>query len=426
VGITFLGIKFALWVREHKGAGIGNATYLLSLLPAIVLLWDITKRNLYTDFYQAYYPAGLTALSGDLRNLYLCDTSVSGFVNIPIVAYLFAPIATLSGLEINILLTVASVLIILLSLWMLFRVANIRYEHRLYIGALFALNGPLVYSIKQGNSTHVLLPLLILALFWVIQSKRLFGAGVILGLLTLIKIPFGLFALYFLLRKYWKALGGFISIVAGLVLVSVVLLGIDIHLQWFNECILGFVGKPMAGYNVQSIDGFWARLLTSANLSNWTPLTLGIPFRIARNVSVVLLLGVTIWRFWKAGLPSNIQTRSAEFCSILCLAFILSPISWTYYYLYMLIPASLYIAGYLPPMNRHWKIVFAIATFLVSLPVLWLKLTGIRGFLHENFLVSHYLIGGLMLLFSLLASLSRKANNAKFRDNFPISHKSLL
>jgi hypothetical protein len=406
---TLLCIPISLWIRKYRSPALGNAFYLASLLPSLVFLWDIGKRNLYTDFYQAYYIAGRSILSGTLNNLYICDTSVSGFVNIPIIAYLFTPISTLGGFEINLVLAISSVLAILLSLWLLFTLANMKYENKLWVGALFALNGPLFYSIKIGNSTHFLLLPLIFSLFCFAQSKRNFLAGTILGFLALMKIPFGLFAIYFLLRKNWQAFFGFASAIISLALLSVILLGPDINLEWINDCIIGYMGKPMAGFNTQSVDSFWARIFTSDRLYDWTPLTLGLAFKLARNLSIILLLGGIIWQLWKVGPPTKFETKSAEFCIMLCLAFMLSPVAWTYYYLYMLIPISLYIGRCLPQPSRKWQVILAIAVLLISLPVLRTNLSGLKGILHYNLFVSHYLVGGLLLLLVLLSSRSRQA-----------------
>ena len=75
----------------------------ISAVMVVYLFWIseplIEPRVLFTDFRKAYYPAGSAALEGHaaLKPLFEFQRGVHGFVNLPIVAYLFAPFGLLPG-----------------------------------------------------------------------------------------------------------------------------------------------------------------------------------------------------------------------------------------------------------------------------------------------------------------------------------------
>ena len=70
-----------------------------AVLGGLVLwAWQVSEPSiLFSDFNVAYYPAGRAILE-DIPHLFVrCwDTPVCGFVNIPIVAFLFTPFSMLT------------------------------------------------------------------------------------------------------------------------------------------------------------------------------------------------------------------------------------------------------------------------------------------------------------------------------------------
>ncbi|OYW86667.1 MAG: hypothetical protein B7Z22_06215, partial [Hyphomonas sp. 32-62-5] len=85
------------------GALLGGLTFALQYVPP--------PHWLMADFEKAYYPAGLAVLRGDHQALSeLLAQGVYGFVNLPIVAFVFAPFALLPRL-------VSGMVFLALGLW---------------------------------------------------------------------------------------------------------------------------------------------------------------------------------------------------------------------------------------------------------------------------------------------------------------------
>ena len=105
------------------------------------------------DFNKAYYPAGAMILS-DPSRLYECDVSNLCFVNLPLVALLFTPLTMMARLPAQLRVHGDRARSAVDSGGMAHDSrARRAWRHRSAIVAAFALNGPLLYSIRLGNLT---------------------------------------------------------------------------------------------------------------------------------------------------------------------------------------------------------------------------------------------------------------------------------
>ncbi|MCL1464408.1 glycosyltransferase family 87 protein [Argonema galeatum] len=383
---------FSLWL-----------SYGLPALAMAIFSWIVSWSNFCGDFNKSYYPAGRLIIE-DPSRLYEWGKGL-GFVNIPIFAILFTPISFLPKLAAQILITILGLICIFLSGYLLLKLTKASGWQKLAIAGLILVNGPLYYSLKQGNSTHFVFLMLIAALFC-IRDRREIWLGVLLAIAALIKIPLFVLGVYFVMRGRWRVVVGFSAALLAIVAASVLLFGVDLHITWFEKCILSFAGKPLAAFNVQSVDGFLVRLLNDVDLKSWQPLEIGWEFKVWRYLLISVLVGGTIWVCWRSKPPRTIESEYLEFSIVLCIALLIAPISWTHYYLYLVLPLSLYICDRLAvPQGKIWFNSIALSTALVSLPVILDKPSNpIFQFFGSKFLVSHYFFGGLMLLGILLAA----------------------
>src|SRR5262249_40563334 len=137
--------------------------------------------------------------------LYREGTEVT-FVNMPILAYLFAPLARLDDADAGWIFLALGLTAALVSWTLLARIGRCRAGGAA-LAFVFLINGPLVNSLREGTPTHFLLLLLALALLlW--RAGWDFGAGLVLGFCALFKLPLLLFGGYFLLRRRWRILAG--------------------------------------------------------------------------------------------------------------------------------------------------------------------------------------------------------------------------
>lgn len=398
IGVNKLGKMF---LKERWSLVLG---YGIPALIMVVFLLTISQPSaLLNDFNKAYYPAGKLIFQ-DSASLYK-DECHTGFVNIPIIAILCIPFSMFNLDIAQFLVSILSVLCLVLTIYILVKNNNFSKKQILLLLGLFVINGPLAYSLREGNSTHFVLLLLLDALIF-LETKGEVWAGILLAISALIKLPLFLFGIYFLLRKRWRVFLA-MSVATGVVVgASLLLFGIDLHQVWLQQCVLPNSGNPVAAYNVQSLDGFLARLLTDGNLFNWNPVIVGWQFKVVRYVLLSMLVGGAIWIGWRSKPPITSEDENLEFSIVLCMAVIISPISWTHYYLFLLLPLSLYVTQRLAvPLERSWFNLIMLSAILMSLPVKRVKLDEpVLMFLISKILSSHYLYGGLLLLGVLLSA----------------------
>jgi hypothetical protein len=377
------------------------------------LLWHISEPEaLFSDFFKAYFfAAERVYLEGPVPTWVTDDSAVTGFVNIPGLVWLFVPLVPLGEDDASWAFLALGAAATVAAFLLLMRLGNPGPRAGAGLAFLFFANGPLVNSLREGNTTHFILLLLVAALLlW--RRGRDFAAGLVLGLCAVIKLPLILIGAYFLLRGRWRVVAGGTTAIAAIVVLSLATFGMAINLGWYEACIAPFMRGVIAAFNVQSIDGFLMRLVTGAHdLGNWNPLAPSIAHRVARIALVAGLFVGAIWLIRRAAprapLPGEGTRGYFEFSIVLTLALVSTPVSWTHYYLLLLLPWGLYLSGRLGvPGDAATRWLVWASWLLCSLPVVappdgpdWLDEIVART------LVSAWLFGA----FALLAALARGA-----------------
>jgi Glycosyltransferase family 87 len=376
-------------------------------------LWQFSEPGeIFSDFFKAYYPAGQAVLyNGPNPPWSPAEGAALTFVNLPILAWMFAPFAPLSEETAPWVFLAVGIPAALTAWALLARLARLDARNAALLLFIFMINGPMVNSLREGNTTHFLLLLLVIALLlW--RAGWLYCAGLVFGFCAIFKLPLLLYGAYFVLRRRWRIVAGGVSMMAAIIGLSLWYFGLAINIGWYRFCVEPFLTGVIPAFNVQSIDGFVLRLVTGDSLlREWTPMPLPATYKIARTILFAVLFGGIFWLIWRAErlepLPRVTGTLSArdllEFALILNLALVSSPVSWTHYYLLLLLPFSLYLGGLLPLPDdalTRWLMWGSLA--FTSLPVL-------MPTLHPSFtaevvartIVSMWLYGGLLMLVAL-------------------------
>lgn len=370
----------------------------LTFCGVLTWSWSISEPEVtFSDFSVAYYPAG-RAIIDDIPHLFVrCwDTPVCGFVNIPIVALLFTPFSMLTLRHAQWLFVIISVGSLVLSLWLLWSISETAAWRKWLIVLLFMANGPLVYSVKEGNLTHIALLLLIAGVV-ALENSWERSAGICFALAAIIKLPLLLFAVYFVGVRRWRVVIGY-----GLALVSVTAMslwyaGWASHVEWYREVIQPLSGQGLAAFNVQSIEGLLLRFQDGARLYDWKPVPAPIGIRMAGQAAAVLLVGLSCIVSLRKPIGRRRDAMYLELSMVLCLSLLISPISWTHYYLFLLLPLSLYAGNRLPiPDHGGWVAALASCALLISAPVIYAGEEAANGW-GGKLVVSHYVLGGLLL-----------------------------
>ena len=383
------------------------------------VLWLVTEPDwLFGDFYKAYYrTAEILWREGPHPTWRLNETSEVGFVNIPIVAALFVPLVFLGEkgagwafLALGVAATAAA--------WaLLTRLARPEAKIGAVLLFVFLVNGPLVYSLREGNTTHfILLLLVVVLLLW---SRRWdYSAGLLLGLCAVIKLPLLLYGVYFLLRGRWRIVAGGATTIGLTVMLSLLVFGLELNIGWYRHCVEPFLGKVIPAFNVQSIDAFLLRLKTGGGyLLYWDPLEPSIVHKVGRTVLFAAMLGGAFWLLRRADRHKPVPAEDSalsprdllEYALVLNLAIVMSPISWTHYYLLLLLPWGLYLGGRLrlpDDTTSRWLMLGGL--LLASLPVVVFPLgSGWIDSVISRTAVSAWLFGGLCMLAAMARGLWR-------------------
>jgi hypothetical protein len=390
-----------------------------------LVIWQFSEPSeiIFSDFFKAYYPAGQAVLyNGADPPWSVGEGAVLTFVNLPILAWLFAPFAPLSREAAPWVFLAVGIPAALTAWALLVRLARLDATKAALLLFLFMINGPMVNSLREGNTTHFLLLLLVLALvLW--RAGCLYCAGLVLGFCAIFKLPLLLYGLYFILRRKWRVVAGGATMFGLIVALSLWYFGLAVNVAWYRYCVEPFVLGVIPAFNVQSIDGFLLRLATGdALLREWLPVQLTVAHKIVRTVLFTTIFGGAFWLIWRGErlepLPRVTGTLSArdllEFSLILNLALVTSPVSWTHYYLLLLLPWSLYLGGLLPlPDDAITRWLMWTGLVFVSLPVLMPTFyPSLTAEIMARTIISMWLYGGLLML----AALARGAWRASARE----------
>jgi alpha-1,2-mannosyltransferase len=329
-------------------AGVAAGCLVLALLTFAV----VDPQYPFWDYRTAYYPAGQAVLHDPASLAALMGKGVNGFVNLPIVAYLFAPFSLLSLRYAIGLFSLIGLAVTALAWLLLVRLVGLKGPERWLLLLLFVANGPLQYSLKEGNTSHWVLAALAGGLY-LLRGNRPLAAGALLGAAAVLKLPLLLFGVYFVLRRNWRGTIGFAAVCAASGLLSVIVFGWDFHMRWFDLCVRQFSSQWIAAFNVQSLQSFVLRLRPAPELlRDWTPYPPAEGQRIAGYVLVGLLYLAALW----SGIAGSVRRTNGsagartdlEFLLVLCLAVVSSPLSWSHYYTWLLLPAAFHLGAASP------------------------------------------------------------------------------
>jgi hypothetical protein len=373
------------------------------------LLFRISEPQLepLSDFYKAYYPAGQLLLAGPPSALRpILETR--DYVNLPLVGYFFVPFGAFGRGTAGVLFLLVGAVVAVGAWHFLCEAARLDRSRRQLLLLLFVLNGPFHYGFKEGNTSHIVLLLVVLA-FLQRRRGRHHVAGALLGLAALVKLPLAMFGLYFLLRRERGALVGMSGVLALAFAGSIVVFGWQLNLLWYTHCVAPFLGDVMSAYNVQSIHAALARLARGPDsLLDWDPRPLAPALRASATAVVVLELAAVAWAARRE--PSErtpgrrLVARELEFMLVLVLCLISGPMSWSHYYVWLLLPLAFVLAGAEHvPRERATTWLGGAALLFGALPVVFIGTS--QSWLmevHARVVLAHFVIGGLLFFVLLL------------------------
>jgi len=385
---------------------------IVAILTQLTLWWMSEPTYLFSDFYKAYYAAGQALLTeGPRQTWYVTEPDVLAFVNLPILGYLFVPLGMLEPSQaawVYLGLGVAGIGTTLLLIATYF---DLDANKVAVLAFLFAVNGPLVNSLREGNTSHFVMLFLAVSLI-LLLSGWVFAAGVLLGFCALMKLPLALFGVYYVLRRRWHLVAGGACTVATLGFLSLLVFGVETNIGWYDKCVAPYLTGVVGAFNVQSIDAFLLRASTGeTHLWDWDPVKVSGAHVILRTIILGSIFAGTLYVLLRADRANNRRmTRdqqanaALEFVLVLNLALVTSPLSWTHYYALLLLPAALLVAGRIPGVcDLMARRLMYGGLFLAAMPVAMPSLDADSiGPVLARSVISVWLVGGLLVLAGLM------------------------
>lgn len=357
-----------------------------------------SPRIWFSDFKLAYWQAGEAIWRGPEALLEVFERGVNGFVNLPIVAYLFAPFGLLSEQAAAAVFFLLGAVALLGSWFLMTRMfALSRRDSALLLLALAAF-GPIIYSVRQGNSSHHLLALLLLG-FAAIRGGRETIGGMLFGLAAVMKPPLLVLGFAYALRAKWKVVAGGLLICAGFALASLAVFGWELHRSWYELVIEPYAGQPVAALNAQSVASFVARLQTGLpGIVDWDPVTLSPLAKGAVYLISALLALLCVAACWRTKpSPEQMEIEALLAITLVCLV---STLTWSHYFAWFAPCFAIFLARREELGGWKWA---ALGGFILAAPIEflspWMR-DGVYG-PFTNLLTSHLTIAALLVFFTL-------------------------
>jgi hypothetical protein len=381
----------------------------------------------YSIDFRVYHIAAGKIAAGQSSELYGPDrvqTSegeislpANEFKNIPAIALLFLPLASLSYLEAKRLFWIVSLACLLAAALITARrlsLLNGRTDPLsiCLVVALFLVATPGHIALRHGQLT----PLATLG-FALFASSALAGrqrlAGSALAATTLLKLPPLALVGRDLIRGPARRLAWWSLVTAAAVIASLALFGPALHGSFLAHLASQF-GHGISGHNNQSLDGILMRALARGDLQDWTPLTEPAAVQAAKWTAGAILLGLLLVALSRSGgilrrHSTNGPALALEIMIFLSLGLLLSPVAWDHYFLILVagLPYTLWAVGRCPAPSSRWLRAACLgsgALLVLPTPSGLISRAGPAP-PAVQLVIAHYAIGALALF--LLALLAR-------------------
>lgn len=310
-----------------------------------------------TKDYSRFYQAGQSVLSGG--DIYVKGGQTFQFIYPPTAAILYALMSMFGLLPMIVIcvITNSALWIVSIFLSVYLTTGKILRQHPLLYLVPTACCIPFVWDIFQLGQPNLLLLACMLGAFVCLQLKREWSAGILIAFAASLKAFPILSLAYLLYRRRWKAaLSTVVFLVFFLVVLPIPFRGLQRNLQdlitWNKSMVLRYdtgsiAQRPGRGYSWknQSLIAVANRLLRPVDAfhSKSKPIYINIANLDFKYLNVIILataLGLCL--FYLTSMPRyalrTIHTDSIEYAMLLILILIFTPLSFTYFYVWLLYP----------------------------------------------------------------------------------------
>ncbi|MEV6372174.1 glycosyltransferase 87 family protein [Micromonospora musae] len=353
------------------------------LLLAVAVAGFLSVAAVRHGFFdlQVYYGALTWWVHGGEIYDYLRPLTQYGFTYPPFAALVMLPMAYLPWLAAIVVSVIATVAVTAVLFWWLIDPISVRAGWTRWFAlavalCLVAAYEPMRETVNFGQVNMLLLFLVAVDLLRLLPGGSRW-AGVGIGLATAIKLTPGIFIVYLLVTRRWRAAVTSMATAAAASLVAGALFP-DASREFWTEALwnTGRVGE-LAFVSNQSLRGVVARLDPEhPSTLAWLALALGT-------------LALWAWRSRRAAAAGDEATGLALTGAVMCL---ISPVTWVHHLVWLL-PALILLVdnAMAAPARTHRRrllLVAALAGYaLLTSRIVWAweqDFTGLDGFLGSN------------------------------------------
>ena len=224
-------------------------------------------------------------------------------------------------------------------LWRPFKPASVAPAYLIGIGILNF--GPAWESLIRGQMDVVILTAAVVVLLLAQARKAELLAGVLLALVTMLKLYPGLLVIYLLVQRRWRILAGFVAASLALIVLSGLVVDGTTLWRYVTE-ILAVQTAAVPWPENQSFDGFLSRLVIPAAQTDWYTT---IPFptwtKLTLHALDLIVLGVTYWTLWRGRLMG--RRLILGYAAVMPLIVLMWPTAWIHYQTLLLLPFAVLV-----------------------------------------------------------------------------------
>ena len=361
-------------IMQPRRAALG---ILALLLAAALLLGPFLRgfQRMETDFPNYYTAAKLTVQHMPLRQFYDwvwfqrqihyagIDHQLGGYIpHTPLTMLPFLPLTAFAPQLAKQIWLVLGLILLAVSIFLLASMSRLSKLETLVLSLLAYSSLGLNFQLGQY---YILFLFLLVASFYCLLHRREYLGGALLGMIFALKLYTAPFALYFIVRRQWKALLGFLGAVAALALLAVALFGWS-DVWYFATTVMarGLDGSVMDPYNpgLASMTAFLRRTFIAEPELNPRPMWNNpSAFFFLRTLYSLGVLAISLLALAKHRLSHEAHAL-AWFVIVL---FVLSPNEASYTFVLLLVPIALLLDG----TRRIWSAILITLYVAAELPL---------------------------------------------------------
>ncbi len=255
----------------------------------------------------------------------VADNPFAVYKRPPFYIMLFTPFVHYDGLMVLQYFRVANIALFVITMGIWLRMMHAHYLWWLAVIVLLTNYQPLYDTVAYGQ-TDVILLFCFTVVLWALRVRRDIWAGVVIAVLTMLKIYPVLLLVFFVIKRRWWALAGF---VVGMIVcnaISIAVIGWDIHVQYVLS-VLPSVGGTTSWVENQTIAGFVTRFFDAPFVM------LRFPLKSIERLATLLsgLLSALVCVAALRDMPEDESGFALQYAMFVLLMVVAIPVAWMHY-----------------------------------------------------------------------------------------------